>query len=466
MLNRQSRLQNLYTSKDENLPDTEEYQKRLMMLALRKKVYDLIEKSITDGNQPLQHNTTKSDRWTKVSAATHIIKQYIGEDAELLDSYGNAEDTRPILSSLSDCIANEIKQEITATNLDRFLHDHYHGEGAKKGQKPDRETFHQKIKNNDLKQQKYVKDGTVDKDIATIIAHYAGTYCITIKEQIGGFRENYKSSSKYNQVPISYLLRDERILEIDYQKPDYAPLENMNRPPFSKSKVRFIQHDLLDHAHAFYSIRNLIREAHGPTIGKHKKFFKSIGHPFVDTIMGREGELIAAISFACRQYYWCRQFSQESLCSINSQSLAEEYNLCLESLDADLLSHVLCNCILEAEELQAQLGMSYSFDSEGKVSGRFDPWSPEYIEFISDVVNLLHQDIYSASKAPLNLAMIAEDYIHKFHEDLTRDLSLCLKCYSLHSEHKEFEAIPSEVRKYITMSCHFSAAPPKSAFKI
>ena len=460
MLNRQSRLQNLYTSKDENLPDTEEYQKRLMMLALRKKVYDLIEKSITDGNQPLQHNMIKSDRWTKVSAATHIIKQYIGDDAELLDSYGNAEDTRSLLSSFSASIFNEIKQEITATNLDRFLHDHCHAKGATKIEKNRSSPFLQKIKNNDLIQQKYSGDGTVDNDIDTIIAHYAGTYCITIKEQIGGLRENYKSSLKYNQVPISYLLRDERILEIVYQ------IENMNCPPFPKSKVRFIQHDLLDHAHAFYSIRNLIREAHGPTNGKHKKFFKSIGHPFVHTIMGRESELIAAISFACRQYYWCRQFSKESLCSINSQSLAEEYNLCLESLDADLHSHVICNCILEAEELQAQRGMSYSFDSEGKVSGRFDPWSPEYIEFISDVVNLLHQDIYSASRAPFNLAIIAEDYIHNFHEDLTRDLSLYLKCYSLHGEHKEFEVISSEVREYITMSCHFSAAPPKSALKI
>jgi hypothetical protein len=240
----------------------------------------------------------------------------------------------------------------------------------------------------------------------------------------------------------------------------------MYRPPFPESKIRFIQHDLLDHANAFYIIRNLIREAHGPKNGKHTKFFKSIGHPFSETIMGREGELIAAISFGCRQYYWCSQFSKESLCSINYPSLAKEYNLSHEGFDIDLVSHVLCNCILEAEELQAQLGMSYSFDSEGKVSGRFDPWSPEYIEFILDVANLLHQDIYSASKAPLNLAMIAEDYVHKFHEDLTREPQLSLNCYSLDGDCEDFKGIPSDVREYIARSCHFSAAPPKSALKM
>ena len=438
MLNRQSRLQNLYTSKDENLPDEEEYKKRLLLLYLRNSVNKLIEKGISESSRLRKHSNIKFDRWTRIYAATHIIKEnYRDNEAELLDSYGNTKDSQALLNSLSQSVINEIIQQIHAASLGKLEAEYHY------------QDLCIKIKQNDRDQKINATEGTMNEDIHTIIEFYRGTYSIIINK-MGDL------SQKHRKHPITYHLRDEKILEIMHQNQSKSKIQ-----VFAPSKVRFIQHDLLDHANTFYILKDLIREAHGPTSVRHEDFFKSIGHPFRKTIMGREGELIAAISFACRQYYWCKEFNQDSLCSMNLLSLANKYNLSLEDSDNDILSHVICNCILEAEELQAKLGMSYSFNSERQVSGRFDPWSREYIEFISVVVNTLHHRVYSASRAPLGLALIAEDYVHKFHEDLIRDLQLSLSCYSLHVDYQDFEEIPSEVREYIRRSCHFSAAPPK-----
>ena len=434
-------LEDLYANKSSYLADVPEFKKRLFFLYLRKKVEEAILNAIFGITNLTNTYPIKRDQLTLTSAATLLIKEtFDDEDEVILNTYNRTIEVDSVLTFLTynsgaegnrETFKNKIQQQLRSLTFEKFEDEVYF----------DDKLVYTIIQCDD--DQIYnAMNGSSREELDAIKRIYHAPYAINA---IPEFKKNL--SDKNQIMPITHFLKELRILE--------AGFVNDIRLP---SKVSFIQHDLLDHANTFYELINVIEKAQKN--GRHESFFNCLGHPFKKTHMNREGELIAAISYACRQYYWCKQFSQETLCSINIQEFKNEYNISSNAPNA-LLSHVLCNCIIQAEELQIKYGMPYSLDQNNNIVGRFDPLSPAYIEFIFDVASIL-DSCYSnpGNCMPENLAFRAEDYFCELYGPLVVNSELSLECKKLiTSNNNNYSRIPREVKQYIITNCHFAASP-------
>ena len=218
--------------------------------------------------------------------------------------------------------------------------------------------------------------------------------------------------SRTNQdIPITYEISEVRMLEIN---------------KMDNSKVSFINHDILDHIITF----KVLEEK--DFFKQYSTFMSSLGNPYNQYFFGREPELVAAINYARRQFSVvpasarCQidlsiieKILEKSIQSQLPSNAPNQENvlsylrgLNKTSDEAGLISHVLSNTILEAEELQRKYGMTLTFDSKGKLNGRLDPWNPEYLSFVVDAVRILENSLFqftSLQHIAISLAILTEE---------------------------------------------------------
>lgn len=265
-------------------------------------------------------------------------------------------------------------------------------------------------------------------------------------------------------IPLSMHCKEQRILNVN---------------GFNRSKVKFVNHDVLDHIFCYHHLYS--RGA----FNSHRQLFEKLGWPFSETNMNREGELIASIGYGCRQYFWLKQFSPLEICRLdldvfsafiserffsdsgqaddNGRVLSQIRSILsdiIASGESDLFSHVLCNCILEAEELQRTVGMSIRFDQKGRLEGRFDPWDPVYILFvlesISIVSNSLRETIF-----PQSVSLWSEKILWESFLGPAEGVSYNVRIKDFNELYKVISGskIPPPVYEYIETNCFFSASP-------
>lgn len=375
-------------------------------------------------------NKQVSDRWTVTCVASKILASNNKEQQEFLDIIEDERSGQLFAEVQQIMSSQDFSLNSTLSENDSLL-------------KPDAERnefllnanpFEESVANKVIKE-RYEKDFIVDF-----------------------FKRPKNLVSHASDIPLSMHCKDERIFRID---------------DFENSKVRFVHHDVLDHAECFYVLRNLITR-------NHQELFRRLRMPTgeVISIMNREGELVAAISYAYRQFYFYEK-QPENLCEMSPQALIDtlkqlkdahaikelekkiEGLASAETKDWKLYSHVICNCLLEAEELQWKYGFPTLKGSSDEVT-RLDPWDPSYISFIIDAVSELGK---KESSLPCRVSLLVErefqGYITKSSSPQDQSNSsqpFKVSASRLKKRPPSVTGIPEEVKIYIKNRPHFSAS--------
>jgi hypothetical protein len=430
-------LSSLYQFTDIDIASTPQFRSRIYFLYLRRKAEDHLKSAFIEIIRSTTFEIfTKSlvlDRVSLVSAATCLISE-IHEGLEFLplDNILNTSKTETLLSILKNTY---VPKNSKTTYFDQIIATLRKKDESTSLEEMNYEEYADKcVRRNDNDQIQQRREGSLKRELASIAKMYSSPYEVEIY---------LKPQFIRSRNPISYDLKEDRIIEIN---------------GYRESKVKFISHDILDHAYTFYLLRDLFHKKNKPSL------LASLGHPFSRTHMNREGELIAAISYACRQFFWYKYrfpdqvfyFEESVSCHMQRNPFLDYINQLINSEAKGFTWHILANCLLEAEELQLKYGMSLIFDDNNKLAGRLDPYSLDYIRLIIELAGRFYT-IYATSLLPVRLALKTEDSFQDFYNAKDSCSKFEMLPELMLREETTIDHTPDAIKDIINMNCHFSA---------
>lgn len=466
------RLRSLYAESDVSsllapLED-ETYKARISALEKRHIVSNFLSNNLSDGSY-----SGKLDRLTLTQAAARILSHLEHNEGllEIVPHNDADEMTSFFINNLVSLnYATEITRELSS------IQSHFEFFGNKKRRKNKRQPtldllqlqwaeIRQQERETDLmisyvspELENYIGKG-IKIDIEDLF-EYKSQNC-----DLSNLRQILVQDSKLRtDIPLSYKLQKTRIFCLNEKE---------------RSKVSFVNHDILDHLITFKRLLN------SNIFQNHSRLLWRLGFPLSGgEFYHRESELFAAINYAIRQFRLLESFSSERYVSeLPFNTVAERlrdaceedrenetYLRILEFLDElasqsdtrvyKLISHVLANVILEAEELQRKFGISLIFDDDLRVCGRLSHWDVDYLCFTIEAIQVLdhnmsgdieHQEI--EVQVSLELEKICHELIF---EEFFISISELMNSDQTNSYQ---EGIPEMVYHRIVQSPNFATFP-------